>query len=162
MISPETLRKYSIFAGLPDKELKQLANISEMRSFKEGQGIFEESGEFVGEAKLYTMAGQATQLMVITEGQVHLTYEVGLDNPVIVGTVVEGELLALSALIPPYHLTTSAVAKTDVTAICLEAVRLRELLDEDPLLGYRIYKGVAQATMSRLKDTRVELAATLA
>lgn len=162
MISPETLRKYQIFASLSDESLKRLADMSELCDFKAGASIFEESGEFVGKAKLYTKSTLTTHLMIISKGEVHLTYEVGLDHPVIVGTVVAGELLGLSAVIPPYHLTTSAVAKSDVSAICLEAERLRALLDEDPVLGSQLYKGITQEIMNRLKDTRVELAATLA
>ncbi len=162
MISPETLRKYPEFAGLDPSSLNDIAQLSEERSFQAGEALFSESGNFIGEAKLYDKADRASYLMMITNGEVNLTYEVGLDEPVIIGTLVAGDLLAVSALIPPYFLTTSAEARTDGSAIYIQAEEMRALLDENHELGYHMYKGLAKAIMSRLKATRIELAGSLA
>ena len=53
MISPEVLRRYPHFAGVPEDCLKSVAMISDERSFKADETIFQESGEFVGSVKLY-------------------------------------------------------------------------------------------------------------
>ena len=73
-------------------------------------------------------------------------------------TLVEGDLMALSALIPPYHLSATGIAKEDGKLIQIQAVALRALLEENPELGYRLMQGVAKGIMTRLQDTRVELA----
>lgn len=162
MISPETLRKYPYFAGISPDCLKALAVLSEEKKFKAQEVLFEESGEFIGESKLYEKAREASHLILVTAGEVDLAYQLGIGEPVVIGSVVAGELLGLSALIPPHHLTTTAVAKQDGSAIYMEAKGVRELLDENPELGYHLYKGVSKALMSRLQDTRVELAASRA
>ena len=94
----------------------------------------------------------------LTEGKVDIGLTLGTGETVVVGTVVEGDLMALSALIPPYHLSASGTAKEDGSLIQIEAVTLRKLLEENPELGYRLMQGVAKGIMTRLQDTRVELA----
>ena len=162
MISPEELRKYPYFAGISPDCLKSVALLSEETSFKADEVLFVESGEFIGKAQLYEKETEAKHLLLLVSGEVDLATQLGSGEPVIIGSAVAGELLSLSALIPPYHLTATAVAKKDGKAINIEAEGLRELLDENPELGYHLYQGVASALMARLKDTRVELAATLA
>jgi CRP-like cAMP-binding protein len=160
MISPEALRKYPYFAGISPDCLKSVALLSEEKSFTAEQVLFEESGEFIGEAKLYEKETEAKHLILLVSGEVDLTNQLGSGDPVVIGSAVAGDLLSLSALVPPYHLTATAVAKKDGKAIFIEAESLRELLNENPELGYHLYQGVARALMARLKDTRVELAAT--
>ena len=53
MISPETLRRYPHFAGLSEDCLKQVAAISEERSFSAGERIFEESSGYKATARIY-------------------------------------------------------------------------------------------------------------
>jgi CRP-like cAMP-binding protein len=161
MISPETLRKYPYFAGVSPACLKSVAVLSEEKSFKAGDVLFEESGEFIGTSKLYEKESQATHLMLLVSGEVDLTNTLGSGDPVIIGNLVAGDLLSLSALIPPHHLTATALAKKDGEAIYIEAEGLRALLDENPELGFHIYRGISKALMNRLQTTRAELAACL-
>jgi CRP-like cAMP-binding protein len=162
MISAEILKKYPYFAGISPDCLKAVSALCDERSFKKGDSLFTESGEFIGEAKLYEKGEQASHLLLLTSGEVDIAYRLGVGEPLVIGTVVAGELLSLSALIPPYQLTAEGIAKTDGKAIFIEAKALRELLEANPELGFRLYQGVSKALMSRLQDTRVELAGSQA
>lgn len=159
MISPESLRKYPHFAGVSSDCLKSVAVLSEERSYQAGDVLFEESGEFIGESKVYEKAREATHLILLVSGEVDLTYKLGTGETVVVGNLVGGDLVSISALIPPYHLTATGIAKQDGSAIYIEAEGLRCLLDENPELGYHLYQGIATALLHRLHTTRVELAA---
>jgi len=158
MISPETLRRYPYFAGVDDSCLKAVAAISEERSFNAGEKVFEESGELKASAHIYEKGPEASHLMILTRGQVDIAFELTNDRKVIVGTLAPGELMSISALVPPYHLTASGIAKEDGSLIQIKAPELRELLEENPELGYRLMSGVSQALLSRLNQTRIELA----
>ena len=158
MISPEVLRRYPHFAGVEDACLGEVAKISEVREFNDGETIFDESGAFLATARIYERGEQATHLMILTEGKVDIALTLGTGEKAVVGTLVEGDLMALSALIPPYHLSATGVAKEDGKLIKIEAEPLRQLCDENPGLGYRLMQGVAKGIMTRLQDTRVELA----
>jgi CRP-like cAMP-binding protein len=158
MISPELLRRYPYFAGVNEDCLKSVAAISEEKSFKSGDVVFEESGELKASAHLYEKGEEASHLMIISEGQVDIAFKLTGDRKVVVGTLLAGDLAAISALVPPYHLTASGIAKQDGKLIQIEAAELRQLLEENPELGYRLMSGVSQALLTRLNQTRIELA----
>lgn len=132
--------------------------ISDEQSFKSGDEIFQESGDFLATDRIYQKARTADHLMIITDGAVDITYTLGEGQKVVVGNLVAGDLMAVSALIPPYQLTASAVAKQDGKLIAIEAESLRKLCEENPDLGYKVMQGVSKGLMSRLQTTRVELA----
>jgi CRP-like cAMP-binding protein len=158
MISPELLRRYPYFAGVEEDCLKAVAAISEERTFKAGEKIFEESAELKASAQIYEKGTEASHLMILTEGQVDIAFELTKERKIIVGTLAPGDLMAIAALVPPYHLTASGIAKEDGCLIQIKAPELRQLLEENPGLGYRLLKGVSQALLTRLNQTRIELA----
>ena len=158
MISPELLRHYPYFAGVSENCMKSVAAICEECSFKAGEKVFTESGEFITTAPIYEKGEEAGHLMILTEGQVDIVFELSKDREFVVGTLTAGDLMAISALIPPYYLTASGIAKVDGSLIQIKAPELRQLMDENPELGYRLMRGVSQALLTRLNQTRVELA----
>jgi CRP-like cAMP-binding protein len=158
MISQELLRRYPYFAGISDSCLKSVAAISEERSFKAGETVFKESGEFMTQAYIYEKGEEASHLMILTKGQVDIVFELTHERKLTVGSLTAGDLMAISALVPPYYLTASGIAKEDGSLIQIKAPELRQLLDENPELGYRLMRGVSQALLTRLNQTRVELA----
>jgi CRP/FNR family cyclic AMP-dependent transcriptional regulator len=158
MISPEVLRRYPHFAGIADTCLGEVAKISEEREFKAGEQLFKESGTFLAASRIYEQGEEATHLMLLTEGKVDIALTLGTGDKVVVGTLVSGDLMALSALIPPYHLSATGIAKENGKLIQIKAEPLRRLCDENPELGYRLMQSVAKGVMTRLQDTRVELA----
>jgi CRP-like cAMP-binding protein len=158
MISPEILRRYPHFAGIDEACLGEVAKISDEREFKNGETIFEESGSYLATARIYEKGEEATHLMLLVKGKVDIALTLGTGEKAVVGTLVEGDLMALSAMIPPYHLSATGVAKEDGNFIEIEAKALRTLCDENTGLGYRLMQGVAKGIMTRLQDTRVELA----
>lgn len=159
MISPESLRRYPHFAGVPDECLKSVAMISEERSFKADEKLFSESGELKAGAQIYEKGGEAPYLLIIEEGQVDIVFSLREDENVVVDTLVSGDLMAISALIPPYQLTASGIARQDGKLIQIKAHELRQLCEDVPELGYRLMLQVAKAAMSRLSEARVQLAA---
>jgi CRP-like cAMP-binding protein len=157
MISPETLRRYPYFAGIDEESLRSVAVLGEENDFKKDEVIFTESGEFLASDRIYQEGEKAKHLMLITEGEIDIALTFSADNQVIVGTLVAGDLMAISSLLPPYHLTSTAIARSDGKMICIEAEGLRKLMDEDADLGYHMMAGAAKALRDRLQNTRVEL-----
>jgi CRP-like cAMP-binding protein len=157
MISPETLKRYVYFAGLTEKSLRAVASLCEENDFTKGEVIFTESDEFLASNRIYQDGELAKHLMVITEGEIDIALTFSAENQVVVGTLVPGDLMALSSLIPPYKLTSSAIARNDGKMICIEAEGLRALMEENPELGFHIMSGAAKALRDRLQSTRIEL-----
>jgi CRP/FNR family cyclic AMP-dependent transcriptional regulator len=146
MISPERLRRYPHCAGAPDDLLKAVAMLAHERQFKAGERLFEEGAT-------------ATKLMFLDAGEVDIVYRLGDDREVTVETLVEGDLMAWSALLEPYRLTATGVARKDGMAIEIEAEGLRGICHENPSHGFIMMTQVAKTLRDRLSATRVQLAA---
>jgi CRP/FNR family cyclic AMP-dependent transcriptional regulator len=147
MISPEVLRRYPCFAGLSDQILKSIAQLAEEKSIPAGARVFNE-GE------------PARFLYVITKGEVNIQYRLGSDELRTVDTLVAGDLLVWSALIEPYKTTALGTATKETGLVAIAADRLRQLCEEDPMLGYRLTTQVAKLLAHRLEGARIQLAAT--
>jgi CRP-like cAMP-binding protein len=145
MISPERLRRFPHCAGAPDEMLKQVAMLAQERSFKSGDRLFEEGQN-------------ATHLLMLEAGKVDILYTLGNGRQVTVDSAVAGDLLAWSALLEPYTLTATGVARGNGKLIAVEAEPLRDLCQSNPDYGFLMMKQVAITLRSRLTATRVQLA----
>jgi CRP-like cAMP-binding protein len=146
MISPERLRRYPHCAGAPDDLLKSVAMLARERPFKAGERLFEEGAT-------------ATKLMFLDSGEVDIVYRLGDDREVAVETLVAGDLMAWSALLEPYRLTATGVARNDGVAIEIDAEELRKICQGNPSHGFVMMTQVAKTLRDRLAATRVQLAA---
>lgn len=149
MIPSQTLRHFPHFAGLSDEILKEIARISNNRTFKAGERLFSEGNT-------------ATHFMLLKAGEVNIVYRIGDGSDVIADTLVVGDPMAWSALLDPHRLTASGVANKDGILIEIEAEGLRRLCEEDKEFGYVMVKEIAKTLRNRLSAMRVQSAARIA
>ncbi len=159
MISPEVLRRYPYFAGLPEDALKQVAMLSEQRPFKAGARLFEESAAFKAGARLYEKGEEAKELMILVSGQVDLVTELSGGKEAVVASLVPGDLMAKSSMIEPYQLTVSGVATRDGSLITIDAAGLRAFCRDNPEVGFAVITQIARLLLDKLQSTQVQLAA---
>jgi len=76
-----------------------------------------------------------------------------------VDTLVDGDILGWSALVEPYKYTAVGTASKEMQVVSINAKKLRELCDKDPLLGYRLMTQIAKLLAHRLEGARIQLAA---
>lgn len=138
------LGKQEFFAGLEPDQLAALAAIATDVEFAAGEAIFEEGGE-------------ADAAFAIVEGSVALELDVSHRGHHIVQTLHEGEVLGWSWLFPPHRWSFGALALDPTHLIRFDAGQLRQLQDEDHVLGYEVMKRFAQVMTSRLAATRLQL-----
>jgi|Deesub1362A_J573_1020465.scaffolds.fasta_scaffold18629_2 CRP/FNR family transcriptional regulator len=146
MISPERLRHFAHFSGMPGNLLQKVAMITSERSYSAGESLFVEGNP-------------ATHLMLLESGEVNITYRLGDDREVVVDTLVAGETMCWSALFPPHTLTGSGVGNKEGKVLMIEAEPLRALLREYPEHGLNLLIEVGKVLRGRLGATRVQLAA---
>ena len=145
MIPPDRLQRFPLACELSDDRLRAIASICRERSYGPGQWIFEEGFP-------------AKSVMLLEEGEVALTCRLENGREASVGRAAAGELLGWSALLPPNRLTASALTKSPVRVIEIDAAELRSLCDRDPAVGYVILQHVARTLSQRLESARVQLA----
>lgn len=146
MISPQLLQRYPYFLGAGYQLLEELAQICEIATYNSGDEIFGEDG-------------RADALYLIHAGMVDLTLTLGDGRAVAVDTLVAGELLGLSALSDRRLWQLNAIAKKPCELIEVDADTLNMVCEREPMLGYRLLKGVIAALNQRLSKARVQLAA---
>jgi CRP-like cAMP-binding protein len=145
MISPEVLRRYPYFAGIDEESLKQLAMIAEEKSVPAHTAMFREGDP-------------ATYLYVILTGEVNIQYELGSGELRTVDTLVAGDLLMWSALVEPYRATAMGTTTKETQLARIDAAKLRQFCERQPLLGYRLMTQAAKLLAHRLERARVQLA----
>jgi CRP-like cAMP-binding protein len=144
MISPEQLRRFSLFAGLDPGIFKELAMIGEEVTFGEGEWLFHERDE-------------ADAMFLVLSGTVDL--KISLDKAgtrhADLATLVEGEMVGCSALVEPYTYGLGCVSSSEVRLVKMDAEGLRELMAQKPEQGLVLMSHVAQVIRSRLTNLRV-------
>jgi CRP-like cAMP-binding protein len=147
MISPELLRRYPYFAGISDECLKAVAMIADEKTVPAGTHLFSEGDP-------------ADRLNLIVKGEVNIQYVLGNGEKRTVDTLVDGDILGFSAIVEPYKYTALGTTSKETQLVTIQAKKLRELCEKEPMLGYRLMAQVARLLAHRLESARIQLAAT--
>lgn len=153
MISPELLRRYPFFGFFDDSQLKAVAMIADEISCEKGETLFESERP-------------AEAMYLLMEGCVDLFYVViDHDAPakeLFIGEFNPGDVFGISAVIEPHQYTATVRATCPSRIVKFDAAGLRALCEVDSKLAYGLMRQTARAAMSRLHDTRIQLAAARA
>jgi CRP-like cAMP-binding protein len=155
MVSPELLRRYPFFSFLDETQIKAVAMLSEETEVAAGADVF--VTDQVAEA-----------LYLLMEGGIDLNYKVvdrddsKIAKEFFISELSPGDIFGLSAVLEPYRYTMTAKVTAASKLIKIEARGLCALGELDAKLQAGLMKAVARATMDRLSDTRVQLAAARA
>jgi len=155
MISPELLRRYAFFGQFSEPDLYAIAMISDEVAADAGTVLFQERQP-------------ADALYLLVEGSIDLYYKSEEEyhpkasKEFLVGEINPGEIFSISSMLEPYVLNASARAAKPSRIVKIDAAALRQLSDENHIMGCIIMHQIAKALMERLAYTRVQLAAAWA
>ncbi|MDX1424076.1 MAG: cyclic nucleotide-binding domain-containing protein [Kiloniellales bacterium] len=138
------VREHPFFAGLEEEFCAHICGCAKNVRFEADQYILHE-----GEA--------ADQLYLLRHGRVALEVTVPGRGPVTFQTLVAGEIVGVSWLIPPYRWTYDAKALEATRAIAMDATCLRRKCEEDHDLGYEMMKRFVPVLIERLHGTRLQM-----
>ena len=151
MISHETLKEFSLFEGVNDEVLKDIAKLCHERSYKEGDPCFLQDRN-------------ATELYLCRSGSVDVTVQVrepwGME--VTVHTAKAGELFGWSAILEPYVYTASAKCQERTKVICINRSDLIDFFGKKPEAGYLVMTNLGAVISSRLTESRLKLSKAMA
>jgi CRP/FNR family transcriptional regulator, cyclic AMP receptor protein len=140
----KTLQSNQFLEDLPAKYIEQIAEVSRMRDYVNGEVIFHE-GEAAG--AMYLIVSGAVCLK-ISEG--------GHDSKKIV-TLRTGELLGWSSLTNHRQYAATAVVDGPTRVIEIDGARMQALCKEDAKFGYEILWRTIQTLSGRLISTWSQL-----
>ncbi|MBA1148621.1 cyclic nucleotide-binding domain-containing protein [Ectothiorhodospiraceae bacterium WFHF3C12] len=131
------------FSGFSDAQLRRLAGLARPEVYQNGRYLIRQNGS-------------ADRFMLITTGHVVLKAFVPQRGMVPLETLGPGDPLGWSWLAPPYkwHYDGRALERTEV--IAFEAEGLRQAMEQDHELGYRLQKRMIEVIAHRLQAARLQ------
>ena len=145
MISPEILKRFPYFGMVSEASLAKIAQFSEEVGIEAGTPMFAEGDK-------------APWLFIIRQGEIDIQYKLGDGQSRVVDTLVPGDLLVWSSLLPPYRTKSSGIVTKDLQLVRIDASRLRQLCEEDAEVGYRLMTQIVTLLANRLQGARTQLA----
>lgn len=103
----------------------------------------------------------AETVYLLTGGDVALESLVPGRHPITLQTLHDGDVLGWSWLWPPYLWHLDAHCRSDVTAIAIDAVGLRDALTADPVMGCVVSMRIGAVLVDRLQHARDQLASAV-
>ena len=147
MVSIDILKSFSLFSGLSEAELAEIAKLCRERIYEDGSVIF-------------TIGGSATDVYLLKAGKVDIQIEFKIYDYEIMATVYtvgKGEIFGWSALVLPHRLTASARCQGKAEVIMINGKELMEFLEKDRRIGYVVMKNLSGLISSRLASTTIAL-----
>ena len=141
---PDLLGEHPFFIALDPEWLELIAGCSINVHYEPRQPIMSEGDP-------------ADKFYVLRRGKVAIEIAGPATGPIIVETLGPGEILGASWLFPPYRNGFDAEALEATSAVEVDAACLRGKCDEDPAVGYELFKRFAGLMRDRLQAARFQL-----
>ena len=133
-----------LLADLSPTQRAAVAGISTVETYEPGRRLFDEGGV-------------ADRCWVVLRGCVMIDSATPSSGRVALQSLGHGELIGWSWVVPPHRWHFGATVVSPTRAVVVDAVKLRQLSDADPELGYRVALVMVQALVGRLQTARMRL-----
>jgi signal transduction histidine kinase len=142
--SSETLGKFDAFSGLPGEALEKIAQLTSRKKFAKG-------------ALLFSEGAYAKNFYLIMHGKISLEKLVqlgrtGTPRRAIINSIGPGQTFGWSSLVPPYEYTSSGVCLEEVVCLVIPGEELRQLMSDEPDIGYAILHRVSSIIRGRMTN----------
>lgn len=148
MISPEILRRYSLFSGQSIYMLEEIAMLSQELSLESDEWLFREGDP-------------ARKLYIIVDGAISLSMTIHLNGSKEriqkMSSIGSGELVGWSSLLLANYYRFGAQASKKTQLVEISGEGLGELLDDNPRYGYLLIKKIAEIIAERLESKCTQL-----
>ena len=145
MVEAYKVAYMKLFNVLSDEQLEEVAKITEKKSYKIHDHIYERGNA-------------AKHLFVVKKGLVSLRrIDPGDEVGIAFETREPGELFGAASFMKPQEYTLTAVCQEDTEVMAIDADKLFELAEKDPAVGYQLMLKIAQIYFERYKTAKRSL-----
>lgn len=135
------LRRLPPFSSLSEDQLGKVAGLCTEKTISAGQAFFREGEPGIA-------------IFVVPDDDVEVLFTAGGDALACIEWVGTGEILGIQAFFPPYRYLTTARSLTEGCLFAIDAVKLRELIQQDSWLAISIHECLMQAMLNRVVGLR--------
>ena len=135
----------AVFQDIPEGTVQELCSRGRAVSYDAGQKLFERGED-------------AKELLILQEGTVDLLFPVqimGVCREVPMEFKQAGDVVAWSAMVPPYHFTLSARCASHSTVMALSREAIYTFFETDAGTGYQFMRNLAGVIGRRLQAMQV-------
>lgn len=145
MVAVNDLKNLAVFGSLKEKQLEEIAEITERKSYKKHSHVYERGND-------------AKHLFVVTKGRVSLRrIDPGNEVGIAFETRDPGGLFGAASFVKPQEYTLTAICLEDTEVMAIDADKLFEMSEKDPALGYQLMLTIAQVYFERYKVAKRSL-----
>lgn len=145
MVAVNDLKNLAVFGSLKEKQLEEIAEITERKSYKKHSHVYERGND-------------AKHLFVVTKGRVSLRrIDPGDEVGIAFETRDPGGLFGAASFVRPQEYTLTAICLEDTEVMAIDADKLFEMSEKDPALGYQLMLAIAQIYFERYKIAKRSL-----
>jgi CRP-like cAMP-binding protein len=145
MVEAYKVAYMELFDLLSDEQLEEVAKITEKKSYKIHDHIYERGNA-------------AKHLFVMKQGLVSLRrIDPGDEVGIAFETRKPGELFGAASFVKPQEYTLTAICQEDTEVMAIDADKLFELAEKDPAVGYQLMLKIAQIYFERYKTAKRSL-----
>jgi CRP-like cAMP-binding protein len=142
MVSPEWLKKTELFDTLEESQLNALLSNSSVKSYSQGETIFQQGEE-------------AKQLYILIQGEVDLTVKTQEEIALMTSKIEkEGAVFGTPSLMEPFRYNVTAKCLKPTKVLAIEAHHIRKKIEENPRMGGEIMRKLASIYFNRLNELR--------
>ena len=132
----QKLKEISFFAEVPEADLRQIAEIVEVKNYRKGSLIIKELSE-------------ADRFFIISQGKIEITKKLEQGEELVLAVQSDGDFFGEMALLDERPRSASARALESTTVLEISRPNFETLLHKAPLLAFRVMKELS----ARLRDT---------
>lgn len=142
----DLLKRSDIFNGLTEEQLARVIDLAQPQVFAEGQTVLEEDQ-------------RGTRCYFMTAGRVDIEIRAPFPGrgPQKIATVKAGEMFGELSLVDGFLRSASARAIEPTEVLAFDNTALEGLMDDDPRIGYRIMRNIANVLSARIRTTNMKL-----
>ena len=140
----EKLEKHELFGLLSPNEINRLSAASMVAKLKRGDRICSEGVP-------------ASHLFVLMKGRVELKKPTKKGPNILVDDLIAGSIFGVSSLMGADRYLLNAECTEDSEVLKIENKVLRQILEENPVVGYAVQRRVSQIVFKRYLDSMERL-----
>jgi CRP/FNR family transcriptional regulator, cyclic AMP receptor protein len=142
----ELLKRSDMFGQLTEEQLTRVADLAAPQTYAEGAVIIEEDQP-------------ASRCFFVISGRVDIEIRPPYAGrgPQRIAQIKAGEVFGELSLVDGFLRSATARAVEPVEVLVFENKKLEALLEEDPRIGYRVMRNVANILSARIRTTNMKL-----
>lgn len=145
MAKVDDFNKFDFFNAFSEKQLAELAKVTEKKTFKKGSEIYKEGD-------------RANHIFMVSKGWVSLRkVDPERDLGISFENREKGELFGTACFMKPQEYTLNAICMEDSEVMAMDADKLFDLFQKDYQIGYLFLREIAKVYFERYKSVKRQL-----